>query len=81
MIKISVKWGKELFKEVEWEDSELVLDLKVKLYTLTNVLPEKKKLIYKGTVLKDDVNQISMKIGNVKVVLTKGCCIHVNGLG
>lgn len=40
MMKIGVKWGKNKFNDLEVESNESIFELKAKLFTLTNVLPE-----------------------------------------
>ena len=40
---VTVKWGKQVFRKVELDTSETALDFKVKLFSLTQVPPERQK--------------------------------------
>lgn len=53
-MKVNVKWGKELFTDVEIDTSQPPIVFKSQLYTLSNVPPEKQKVLIKGGQLKDD---------------------------
>jgi ubiquitin carboxyl-terminal hydrolase 14 len=53
-IPITVKWKKEVFENVSVDLSAPVAELKVQLFSLTGVAPEKQKLILGGKNLKDD---------------------------
>mmetsp|Transcript_3972 Transcript_3972/g.9423 ORF Transcript_3972/g.9423 Transcript_3972/m.9423 type:complete len:781 (-) Transcript_3972:186-2528(-) len=56
-ISVVVKWGKETFENVELELDEPVEVFRFQLYSLTNVPPEKQKVMgFKGGLLKDDAN-------------------------
>jgi ubiquitin carboxyl-terminal hydrolase 14 len=50
---IRVKWGKQTMDALEVHLEQPVIDLKVQLFSLTNVLPEKQKLLIKGRVMQD----------------------------
>mmetsp|Transcript_2080 Transcript_2080/g.4791 ORF Transcript_2080/g.4791 Transcript_2080/m.4791 type:complete len:467 (+) Transcript_2080:3878-5278(+) len=50
---VRVKWGKQLLEAVPVDLAQSVFDLKVQLFSLTNVLPEKQKLLNKGKVMQD----------------------------
>jgi hypothetical protein len=52
--KVSVKWGKELYKDVDVDTTQSPLVFKSQLYTLTSVPPERQKITIKGSLLKDD---------------------------
>ncbi|XP_066592024.1 ubiquitin carboxyl-terminal hydrolase 14 [Prorops nasuta] len=51
---IKVKWGKELFPNVEVNTDEEPMLFKAQLFALTGVQPERQKVMLKGTTLKDD---------------------------
>ena len=51
---VKVKWGKELYPDVEVNTSEEPLVLKAQIYALTGVKPERQKVMLKGSTLKDD---------------------------
>ncbi|KAK7582471.1 hypothetical protein V9T40_013916 [Parthenolecanium corni] len=69
--KVKVKWGKELFNNVEVNTDDIPLVFKAQLFDLTGVQPERQKVMLKGTVLKDS------DWGNVK--LTDGTMILMMG--
>jgi ubiquitin carboxyl-terminal hydrolase 14 len=54
IVKVSVKWGKETYQDVEADLSELPLVFKSQLFALTGVPPGRQKLMLKGALLKDD---------------------------
>jgi len=59
---VSVKWGKEkLAAELTSEESPDVF--KLQIYSLTNVLPERQKVMLKGKVLKDTWEGFRLKNG------------------
>lgn len=49
---MSVKWGKEKFENLEVNTDELPELFKAQLFALTNVTPERQKIMLKGSVLK-----------------------------
>jgi len=51
--KIKVKWGKELFQDVEVNTDEEPLLFKAQLMALTGVQPERQKVMMKGAILGD----------------------------
>jgi len=53
-VTVSVKWGKELYKDVEVDTTQSPLVFKSQLYTLTSVPPERQKVTIKGSLLKDE---------------------------
>ena len=55
-IKVSVKWGKQLFSDVELNMGEEILVFKSQIYALTNVPVEKQKIMAKGKIIKDDAS-------------------------
>jgi len=61
-----VKWGKHTFDDIEINADEPPSVFKAQLYTLTNVLPERQKIMVKGGTLKDDADwkQLGIKDGH-----------------
>ncbi|KAF7995458.1 hypothetical protein HCN44_006565 [Aphidius gifuensis] len=51
---IKVKWGKEMFPNVEVNTDEEPMLFKAQLYALTGVQPERQKVMVKGMTLRDD---------------------------
>lgn len=49
---VSVKWGKEKFDNLEVDTDELPELFKAQLFALTNVAPDRQKIMLKGSVLK-----------------------------
>ena len=60
-----MKWGKQTFKDVEIDTSQDVTSFKTILMSLSNVLPEKQKVMIKGKVVKDedDLTKFPLKDG------------------
>lgn len=54
LITVKVKWGKELYPNVEVNTDEEPMLFKAQLYALTGVQPERQKVMVKGITLKDD---------------------------
>ncbi|XP_044497430.1 ubiquitin carboxyl-terminal hydrolase 7-like isoform X2 [Mangifera indica] len=54
MLKVSVKWQKEVFSDVEIDTCQPPYVFKCQLYDLTGVPPERQKIMVKGGLLKDD---------------------------
>jgi ubiquitin carboxyl-terminal hydrolase 14 len=54
MVKVSIKWGKEVFPDVDADVAQSPLVFKSQLYTLSSVPPERQKVMIKGALLKDD---------------------------
>ena len=55
-IKVSVKWNKQVFNDVELNLSEDIATFKAQVYALSNVPVDKQKLLTKGKQLKDDAS-------------------------
>lgn len=53
-IPVKVKWGKEQFPNVEVNTDETPILFKAQLFALTGVQPERQKVMFKGSVLKDE---------------------------
>ncbi|XP_039272036.2 ubiquitin carboxyl-terminal hydrolase 14-like [Styela clava] len=60
---VNVKWGKEIYKAVELSTDEPPEVFKAQLFTLTNVAPERQKVMLKGVVIKDDWGKAKLKNG------------------
>lgn len=54
LVAVKVKWGKELFPNVEVNTDEEPMLFKAQLFALTGVQPERQKVMLKGMTLKDD---------------------------
>lgn len=52
---VKVKWGKEVYPDVEINTDEPPLVFKAQLFALTGVNPNRQKVMMKGGTLKDDV--------------------------
>lgn len=53
-MKLNVKWGKEIFKDVEVDMEQPPEMFKMQLYSLTGVPSERQKVMVKGGLLKND---------------------------
>lgn len=62
MFVVKVKWGKEVYTDVEVNTDEPPLVFKAQLFALTGVNPARQKVMMKGGTLKDEV------WGNIQIV-------------
>jgi len=69
--KIKVKWGKEVFQDVEVNTDEEPMVFKAQLFALTGVQPERQKVMLKGAILGDG-NWDKMKLRDNAMVLMMG---------
>lgn len=53
-MKVSVKWGKEVFSDIDVDVTQPPLVFKSQLFTLSGVPPDRQKVMIKGALLKDD---------------------------
>ncbi|KAK4267345.1 hypothetical protein QN277_024134 [Acacia crassicarpa] len=72
MISVSVKWQKELFKNVELDTSQPPLVFKCQLYDLTGVPPERQKIMVKGGLLKDDADWSTLGVKDGQKLMMMG---------
>jgi ubiquitin carboxyl-terminal hydrolase 14 len=70
-MKVNVKWGKQVFKDVEVDMEQPPEMLKMQLYSLTGVPSERQKVMVKGGLLKNDTW--------AKVKLQDGATINMIG--
>lgn len=56
MLKVSVKWQKEVFSNVEIDTTQPPYVFKCQLFDLTGIPPERQKIMVKGGLLKDDAD-------------------------
>lgn len=54
MVRCTVKWGKEVYPDVDVDAGAAPLVFKSQLFSLTGVPPERQKVMIKGALLKDD---------------------------
>ncbi len=53
VLKVSVKWGKELFSDVELNTDDSPLVFKAQMFALSGVQPERQKIMAKGGIVGD----------------------------
>lgn len=53
-ILVKVKWGKEVYPDIDVNTDEPPMLFKAQLFALTGVQPERQKVMIKGVTLKDD---------------------------
>lgn len=58
---VRVKWGRELFPEVEVNTDEQPMLFKAQLFALTGVQPARQKVMCKGGILRDDEWNLQLK--------------------
>eukprot|EP00897_Mesotaenium_endlicherianum_P007692 jgi/Mesen1/6951/ME000360S06216 len=54
MVRVSVKWQKEVFQDLDIDTEQPPIVFKGQLFALTAVPPERQKILVKGGVLQDD---------------------------
>jgi len=69
--KIKVKWGKEIYQDVEVNTDEEPMLFKAQLFALTGVQPERQKVMLKGAILTDS-SWDKVKIRDGAMVLMMG---------
>lgn len=65
IISVKVKWGKEVFNDVEANTDEDPILFKAQLFALTGVQNERQKVMLKGATLKDN-NWGNIQLKNVR---------------
>lgn len=53
-MKVNVKWNKEFFKDIEVDVDQPPAVFKLQLFSLTNVDPDRMKILVKGGILGDE---------------------------
>ena len=70
---MKVKWGKELFNEVELNTDEEPVVFKAQLFALTGVQPNRQKVMIKGAAIKDESwENVTGKMKNGATLLLMG---------
>ncbi|XP_059457329.1 ubiquitin carboxyl-terminal hydrolase 7 isoform X3 [Corylus avellana] len=72
MSTVSVKWQKEMFKDVEIDTSQPPYVFKCQLYDLTGVPPERQKIMVKGGLLKDDADWSTLGVKEGQKLMMMG---------
>ncbi|XP_017484253.1 PREDICTED: ubiquitin carboxyl-terminal hydrolase 14 [Rhagoletis zephyria] len=67
--KVKVKWGRELFPDIEVNTDEEPILFKAQLFALTGVQPERQKVMCKGGILKDNEWNLQLKDGATVLLL------------
>ncbi|SPP81622.1 ubiquitin carboxyl-terminal hydrolase 14 [Drosophila guanche] len=67
--KVKVKWGRELFTDIDVNTDEEPILFKAQLFALTGVEPERQKVMCKGGILKDDQWNLQLKDGAVVLLM------------
>lgn len=68
---MNVKWQKETYKAVELSTNESPEVFKATLFSLTNVPPDRQKVMLKGTTIKEDWIAATPKLKNVTKSFSK----------
>lgn len=58
---VKVKWGREVYPEIDVNTDEEPILFKAQLFALTGVQPERQKIMCKGGILKDDEWNLQLK--------------------
>ena len=67
--KIKVKWGKEIFQDVEVDTDEEPMVFKAQLFALTGVQPERQKVMLKGAILDQSWDKVRIKDGIMMLMM------------
>mmetsp|Transcript_9361 Transcript_9361/g.40673 ORF Transcript_9361/g.40673 Transcript_9361/m.40673 type:complete len:495 (-) Transcript_9361:259-1743(-) len=70
--KVSVKWDKQMYRDVEVDMSAPLELFKTQLWTLTGVSPDRQTLMIKGKKLRDDTGWASVTLKPNTMVLMMG---------
>ena len=77
MITVSVRWQKEIFKDVELDTTQSPYVFKCQLYDLTGVPPERQKIMVKGGLLKDDADWSTVGVKEGQKLMMMGTADEV----
>lgn len=69
--KVKVKWGKEVFPDVEVDTEEPPMVFKAQVFALTGVEPHRQKIMVKGATLKEE-NWDGIKVKDGVMILMMG---------
>lgn len=70
---MKVKWGKEMFNDVELNTDEEPVVFKAQLFALTGVQPNRQKVMVKGAAIRDDSwDNVTNKVKNGATLLLMG---------
>jgi len=61
MVKVTVKWNKEIYKDVEIDEDTTVEIFQAQIFALSGVPPEGQKLLNKGKMIKADTDVQNIK--------------------
>ena len=67
--KIKVKWGKEVYTDVEVNTDEEPMVFKAQLFALTGVQPERQKVMLKGAILDQSWDKVKIKDGIMMLMM------------
>jgi hypothetical protein len=63
---VNVKWGKEVYPDVELNIDDPVEAFKIQLFNLTNVPVDRQKIMFKGGILKDTWDTVKPHLTHVR---------------
>lgn len=61
LFSVKVKWGREVYPDIDVNTDEEPILFKAQLFALTGVQPERQKIMCKGGILKDDEWNLQLK--------------------
>ncbi|XP_030383414.1 ubiquitin carboxyl-terminal hydrolase 14 [Scaptodrosophila lebanonensis] len=67
--KVKVKWGREVYPDIDVNTDENPILFKAQLFALTGVEPERQKIMCKGGILKDEEWNLELKNGAIVLML------------
>ena len=81
VVKVSVKWNKETYNDVEVDASQPPIIFKTQLFSLTGVPPERQKIMgVKGGLLKDDAEWTKVGLKNGLKLMLMGSAEKVSAI-
>lgn len=72
---MKVKWGKELYPDIELNTGEPPMVFKAQLFALTGVQPHRQKIMLKGATIKED-SWDGLKIKDVSNLYPPNPIVH-----
>jgi len=71
-IKVNIKWNKQVFENIELDQSQPPSVFKMQLFSLSGVEPDRQKIMVKGGTLKDDTDWETLKLKDGQTLMMMG---------
>lgn len=73
LFTVKVKWGKNVYPDIELNTDEDPLLFKAQIFALTGVQPDRQKVMLKGAQIKEGWTGVPVK--QVRNVTANNCCV------